>query len=82
MCCGVSFGLRPNFTPPIFAALTPARLRSPSEAAFELGRDADHLPHGVASRRLGVDHFRQRSEFDATFLEVVQHSHQVGQAAA
>jgi hypothetical protein len=37
-------------------------------AALQLGQYANHLPHGPACRRLGVDLLCERTEFDAALL--------------
>jgi hypothetical protein len=52
-------------------------------AAFKFCHEANHLPHGAACRRLGVDCFRERFEFHAALFEVVEgrHLHQVGESS-
>ena len=76
------FRLASEFHAALSGCLHPGAGSFADEAAFQFRQYANHLPHGAACRCLGVDCFRQRSEFDAALFEVVQHGYQVAQAAA
>jgi hypothetical protein len=49
-CCGVSLGLRSNFTAPALHGFDPRADAFADEAALKLGQEADHLPHSAACR--------------------------------
>ncbi len=52
------------------------------KAAFQFREYADHLPHGAACRRVGVDCFREGTEGHAPVFQVIEHGDQVAQAPA
>jgi hypothetical protein len=76
------FRLTSEFHAPALRGLHSGAGPFADEAALQLGQYADHLPHGPACRRLGVDLLGEGTEFDAALLEVVEHGDQVAQAAA
>src|ERR1017187_6533778 len=76
------FRLPAEFHSPALRGLHPGAGPFADEAALQLGQYADHLPHGPACRRLGVDLLSEGTEFDAALLEVVKHGDQIAQAAA
>jgi hypothetical protein len=76
------FRLTAEFHAPTLRGLHSGAGPFADEAALQLGQYADHLPHGPACRRLGVDLLGEGTEFDAALLEVVEHGDQVAQAAA
>jgi hypothetical protein len=53
-----------------------------NQAAFQFGQDADHLPHGAAGGRLGVNVFGQGAKLDAVGAQIVQQGDEVAQTAA
>jgi hypothetical protein len=63
------------------AAVIPARVRSVIRL-LQLREYAYHLPHGAACGGVGVDVFREGTEFDTTVFQVIQHGYQVAQATA
>src|ERR1022692_1871643 len=76
------FRLASEFHAPAFRGLHSGAGPFADKAAFKLGQNANHLPHGPACRRLGVDCFREGAEFHAPVFQVVEHGYQVVQAAA
>jgi hypothetical protein len=50
---------------------------SADKAAFKLGEKPNHLPHGAACRRLGVDVLGKRTEFNPTGAEVIEHGYEI-----
>src|ERR1017187_598408 len=67
---------------PSAAGLLHAGLRPFNDhAAFQLGKYADHLPHGAARWRSRVDGLSKGLEFHVAGAEVVEHCYQVAQAA-
>jgi hypothetical protein len=79
---GVSFTLRPNFTPPALRILHPGAGAFGSQGSLKRGQHTDHLPHGAACRRLGVDGFPERLELYALLLKTVRHVNEVAHTAA
>jgi hypothetical protein len=65
ICCGVSFGLRPNFTPRRCAASTPARVRSlirpRSSSAKAFGRGSTGNPRKTQAQTTRRGHRLARS---------------------
>jgi hypothetical protein len=74
--------LASEFNPSALGGFDPGAGALADKAALKLGQEANHLPHGAASRRVGVDVFRKRTEFNPALFEFVEHGYQVAQAAA
>jgi hypothetical protein len=76
------FALSSEFNPSALDGFDPGAGAFADKAALTLGQEANHLPHGAAGRRVGVDVFCKRTEFNAALFEFVEHGYQVVQAAA
>ena len=78
---GVSFRLRPNLYAPALCGLDSGAGPLADKAPLQFDEGADHLPHGAACRRFGVDVLRKRTEFHALLFQVIEHGYQFAQAA-
>lgn len=76
------FRLAPKFNAPALRVLHSGAGSLADKAAFQFCQHINHLPHGAACRRLGVDCLRERTKFHGAFFQVAQHGYQVAQTAA
>ena len=58
------FSLAPEFHASAFRGLYPGAGPLTDKAALQFRQYANHLPHGAACRRLGVDCLRERTKLD------------------
>jgi hypothetical protein len=76
------FALSSEFNPTALGRFDPGASTFADKAALKLGQEANQLPHGATSRRVGVYVFCKRTEFNAALFEFVEHCYQVVQATA
>ena len=79
---GGQFGLASEFYPSLLRGLHACVGALGDQTALKFGQDPNHLPHGAACGRLGVDMLRQGAKLDALGAECVQHGKKIAQTAA
>src|SRR5262249_19578077 len=76
------FALASEFNPSALGGFDPGGGAFADQTVLKFGKKAYHLPHGAAGRRVGVDVLRERTKFNPSTFQVVEHGYQVAQAPA
>src|SRR6516165_11714678 len=71
------FALAPEFPAPALRGSYSGAGAFADKAALKLGQQANHLPHGAACRRRGIDMLGKRPEFNLSAFEVIKHRDEV-----